>query len=1252
MQRFPQVKSFFKSRYSYLLLAITCLLFGYLTAFTGSNSTSPGLSGFLSELHRKELTLTSQLDSLIANAQGKTYHEIFLQQSTRQRNLYKEKGIVLLIYQADTLKYWSDNSAAVENYMKEVCLDQRVTRLRNGWFETIQKTDNTGRTYIGLLLIKNEYPYENQYLVNSFAEGFRMPPETKVVIDQPTSTNAVHSKDGTYLFSLVFKQQGIAGLSLWQVLLNVILIVAGSIFLLIFLRRTSLALQQQMGTTGSLLVFLATVIALRALSILLHFPGTFYDLPLFSPLHYGNATSFWNANLGDFLINVVLLFYLTIYTNTHLRKHPVAVNGSALKIHSTAILLLGIPAFAAWGINSMISGLVQNSDISFQVNNLFSLSEYSYTGIFMIALLLATFFLLSESTLRILEHSVLKRKKRLWILLIGTALVTGIHHLFGSVDLLAILWPFAVLFVLMLRDTENQEETFSFSIIVFLVLLFSFYTTHMLLKQAMHKEHDSRIVFAEKLAAEQDPIAEHLFSEIDSKLSTDTMLIRTSQMPYQDFGAFEKRIRQQYFSGYWEKYEVKVTFFDTMCTPLLRSSSPWSDNILHFEEMCEKEGVPTFSDQLFYLNNGTGRISYLAKIVLQQPGHETHLGQGTMFIEFDSKLMSEEIGFPELLLDRELGLNQKLLNYSYAKYKNGQLLNHSGQYQYSLSTEFLPGNGQYDYVSTDGWDHLVFRPDETTVVLLSKTEEGWLGKTTSFSYIFAFFSLLLIVSLFLRQLMVTGPTFSNLTFKYRIQLVLVMIVLISLGLFGAGSIYYIRQQYQVKNAQIISEKAHSVVLEVEGKLQDDELTASYRDYATYLLKKFSNVFFTDINLYDAEGNLYASSRPKVFDEGLASRKMNPEAYSQINVMKKSEYIHDESIGNLAYLSAYLPVKNKEGELQAYLNIPYFAKQNDLEKEISTFMVALINVYVFLFALAVLAAIFISNYLTHPLRLIQEKMRQVKLGKKNDPIEWKSKDEIGSLVGEYNRMIIELSNSAELLAQSERESAWREMAKQVAHEIKNPLTPMRLSIQLLERAYKDKAPDIDQKVERLSRTVLEQIDTLSSIASAFSDFAKMPKPVLETMDVRTVVQNTLELFSENDEGVKFEYRDLVQGEMMISGDREQLPRVFNNLFRNAIQAIPEGREGKVIVELSQQKNHFIVSVKDNGTGISDEVIDKIFVPNFTTKSTGMGLGLAMVKNIVEGCGGLIWFETEKDTGTIFFVQFEELDHHTHSGVSER
>jgi HAMP domain-containing protein len=1072
-----RLKSFIKSRYSLLLGGILLLTAGYLVSLSGGTRTSPVIAGLTDELHEREAVLQAELDSIYNFAQPKSFEEIFIAQSDRNGSLYAKHGIVLLIYQGDSLKYWSDNSAAVETYMLEVCLDQRMTRLRNGWFETIQKTDNTGRTYIGLLRIKNEYSYENQYLVNSFAEGLRLPPETEIEIGKPGSTNAILASDGTYLFSLVFKQQGNSDLTLSQIVVNVLLILIGCILILLFLRKEVVSLEQTLKPHGSALLFIGVVVALRFLTLLIHFPSTFYDLPLFSPIHYGNAGSFWNQNLGDFLINVILFFYITVFVSAHLRKTKVKFGGSAPVQLAWITALLGVPAVIAWGINSMISGLVQNSDISFQVNNLFGLSAYSYTGIFMIALMLAAFFLISESALRIIESSVHEKRTRLYGWLLSSGIVIGIHHLFGSVDLLAISWPMAVLLVLLLRKTDEENGTFSFSVIVFLVLLFSFYTTHMLLKQSMHKEHDSRVVFAEKLAAEQDPIAEHLFTELDNKIAHDTNLIRYTQMPDQDFTAFEKTIRQEYFSGYWEKYEVKVTFFDTMCTPLLRSSTPWSDNILHFEEQCEKNGVPTFSDQLFYLDNGTGRISYLAKIVLQYPGRETHLGQGTLFIEFDSKLMSEEIGFPELLLDRELGLNRKLLNYSYAKYKNGQLVNRAGEFLYSLSSEFISNEGHFHYFETENWDHLAYRPDESTLVLLSKPEEGWLGKITSFSYIFAFFSLLLIVSLFGRQMLVSRPAFSHLTFKYRIQLVLVMIVLVSLGLFGGGSIYYIRQQYQNKNAEIISEKAHSVVLEIEGKLQNDELTPSYRDYATYLLKKFSNVFFTDINLYDAEGNLYASSRPKVFDEGLASRKMNPEAYTQISLMKKSEYIHDENIGNLAYLSAYLPVKNKEGELQAYLNIPYFAKQNDLEKEISTFMVALINVYVLLFALAVLAAIFISNYLTHPLRLIQEKMRQVKLGKTNDPIEWTSKDEIGSLVGEYNRMITELTKSAELLAQSERESAWREMAKQVAHEIKNPLTPMRLSIQLLERAYKDKAPDIDQKVERLSKTVNRLIHLL-------------------------------------------------------------------------------------------------------------------------------------------------------------------------------
>jgi nitrogen fixation/metabolism regulation signal transduction histidine kinase len=465
----------------------------------------------------------------------------------------------------------------------------------------------------------------------------------------------------------------------------------------------------------------------------------------------------------------------------------------------------------------------------------------------------------------------------------------------------------------------------------------------------------------------------------------------------------------------------------------------------------------------------------------------------------------------------------------------------------------------------------------------------------------------------------------------------VFIVLTSLALFGFGTVFYIRQQYEAKNTENITEKLQSVLVEVDSRFDIDVLDRDYRDYSSYILKKLSSIFFTDINLYDANGNLYVSSRPEVFDEGLVSTKMNPEAYFQMAVRRKSEFVHDENIGNLNYLSAYIPFKNKSGKQLAYLNLPYFAKQSELEKEISTFLVALINIYVLLFALSIIVAILISNYLTRPLKLIEDKMSRVKLGRTNELIEWKQKDEIGSLIGEYNRMIEELATSAALLAKSEREGAWREMAKQVAHEIKNPLTPMKLSIQHLQRLIDDKSPDLENRIRRLAATLIEQIDTLSAIASEFSAFAKMPRAIGERLELKQTIAHSIELFKDSPGvNILFEHDDAP--DYFVFADKDQVLRVFNNLIKNATQAIPENREGIIRIQLSREREGLVVKISDNGTGVNEDLMDKIFVPNFTTKTGGMGLGLAMVKNLMEGFGGKIWFETSKNEGSSFYVSF--------------
>ncbi|MBL4592872.1 MAG: GHKL domain-containing protein, partial [Flavobacteriales bacterium] len=396
---------------------------------------------------------------------------------------------------------------------------------------------------------------------------------------------------------------------------------------------------------------------------------------------------------------------------------------------------------------------------------------------------------------------------------------------------------------------------------------------------------------------------------------------------------------------------------------------------------------------------------------------------------------------------------------------------------------------------------------------------------------------------------------------------------------------------------------------------------------TYYLIKFSNVFYTDINLYDKTGSLLATSRPEIFERGLVSEQMNPEAFNQIHIHKKSSFTHNENIGGLNYISTYVPFRNEKQKILAYMNLPYFAKQNELENELSSFYTALINIYGLLFLISTIIAVFFANYISEPVRMIKNKISALQLGESYDLLEWESNDEIGALVFEYNKKVLELEKNATLLVKSERESAWREMAKQVAHEIKNPLTPMKLSIQQLQRIAKDNPEDLNERINRTAKTLIEQIDTLTKIANEFSSFAKMPKANAEEFNLIPTIETTIDLYKE--EKIAISLVDECNGIANIVADKDQISRVFNNLIKNAIQAIPSTIEGKITVFISQKENNYLIEIKDNGTGIADDKKDKIFVPNFTTKTTGMGLGLAMVKNIVENTNGSIWFETKED-----------------------
>jgi signal transduction histidine kinase len=724
-----------------------------------------------------------------------------------------------------------------------------------------------------------------------------------------------------------------------------------------------------------------------------------------------------------------------------------------------------------------------------------------------------------------------------------------------------------------------------------------------------------------------------LFNDIAHSIDQDSAFLQLiNRYPFKDESELNEAIvylKKNYFTGYWDKYEILITFCDSNKILDIQPENYTINCDDYFNDLIESYGIPTNFQNFIYLDHSTSPDNYLGKIDIHQNDRSVRL-----FVEVYSRFIPRGLGYPELLMDQKSKSTFNITPYSWAKYINNELIYHYGKYTYSLNLDdFIRRSDAKGFFNLNRYNHLYFPKNEDTIIIISKKNYGLIDIAAPFSYFFIFygFSLLLFLLIFSRPIRLKQYQFH---FKRRLQLSIISLVLISFVFIGVSSLFYIVTLNNNKNIDLLKEKSHSVLIELEHKLSTEEtLSTEIEPYLSVLLYKLSLVFFSDINLYDLNGTLLATSRVDIFNKGLISPQMNTRAYHQMKYFKSSQFIHKETIGDYNYLSAYLPFRNVENQTIAYLNLPYFAKQNELTNEIVTYLTTFINIYVILIAIAVLITLAISNYISKPIQLLKEKISRLNLNRQNEKIDWVQHDEIGSLVDEYNRMVDELSKSAELLAKSERESAWREMAKQIAHEIKNPLTPMKLSVQYLQKSWDEKAPDWDQRLKRFTDTLVEQIESLSNIASEFSDFAKMPRSKNTVTDLNKIIENAIRLFTDTHQAT-FEF---IPGEPhMVLADSEQLQRVFINLINNSIQAISDPAKGLINITVTKNDINHVIRLSDNGCGIPDEQKNKVFYPNFTTKSGGMGLGLAMVKNLIQNSGGEITFESEEGKGTTFII----------------
>ncbi|WP_417590564.1 sensor histidine kinase [Owenweeksia hongkongensis] len=477
----------------------------------------------------------------------------------------------------------------------------------------------------------------------------------------------------------------------------------------------------------------------------------------------------------------------------------------------------------------------------------------------------------------------------------------------------------------------------------------------------------------------------------------------------------------------------------------------------------------------------------------------------------------------------------------------------------------------------------------------------------------------------------------KLTLRARIFMSMILIILISFFLTGMIYFYHFKMENERYHHERLRRKEFAVLESINFLLRE-ETSSVHADSLVGMFDteicKLSKINTMDINIFSMNGGLLISSNPELFDKNVLNDTLHKSILSSIQSAHEPLLVKSDNYGT-KYLSTYDYIRNNEGKAIAIINLPYFETEDVHRQDTENFLIRLSQIYLLLGIVSTFIAYLLSNYITGSLNAVGQKLKNIKINEPNPPLKWKFDDEIGTLVDEYNRMLAALEKSAIKLAKQERESAWQEMAKQVAHEIKNPLTPMRLNVQYLEKTLKCENPE---KLHEFTESMISQIDTLSSIAEAFSRFASMPKLNFEKFPAKEIIQRTTALYP----GYQIEFICEDQ-EVEIYGDQDQLVRVMNNLINNAIQAIPEEREPELHVRMEQKEKEVLISISDNGCGIAEEQGERIFEPRFTTKTNGMGLGLAMVKNIIEGFGGRVWYNSNLGVGSTFYFTLPLSEH---------
>jgi two-component system nitrogen regulation sensor histidine kinase NtrY len=1171
-------------------LQITWVLVGALLLWLGVHLA---LSLQVNKAISKEIDISSFILELQEESQQLFSKLIPVRFDTESRNLgksLKAKQWYVLQYEDGQATYWNSNKISLDTALINEAHFPLIYRFGDDIYAVFKDPSST---FLAFRLANDGKLHSRLRAFSTELEGRKIDFKDMAKV----------SYDSTFTFAKS-PQTEVGFISIALVITYLLLFLS-----LVYLRNSNPRMYLAM-----LIIFVVHLL------VFYHLPYKFSDFYLIT----GDSIHKIAANhlIPLLFIHLAAIIVVSIILIQFLRKQSVVISTPI-----SVLLLLFLSDF----LLDLSARLALRSSISFDFDKLFSLSGLSFLALAFISMSFIALWMICYYSK--IKESIAIRKT--WIGIgIGLLVFMIFQYWDASRTIISLLTP--VLLVALAIYLHHQIAKVQTAIYLYFLL-----TAIITSSIAYNSQQERQVSFIQKssqdLIENKDLRAERILKSFENQLSQEFLTPTTFQNFIANKDRIENRLKHLYFSNYLEKYKLKLYNFGPH-EETLAASSPYT--YVDLDSVYNNNSKRTASAYFYQIDNPISLNGYIAKY--ENCNIEGDFG--TTFILLQPRVVQSEFLYPEVFANQQSEETISLDDYSYGLYFNGILISQKGGFPYLLNK--APQASNTSIFSLGSTRHQTFKKGDYLLVM-TKAENrirSWLSTLT-------FTLLMLLLMCFLISLgtyvmidkespLATAflPGTSNLL-SARIQTALIIILLLGLLLSVYIIITIVKSNYNTSlenqlltNVKSINSQFQNKI-DLKDKLADDE-------QRTLMLNQSSSTYNVDINLYDTQGNLLSSTKPYLTDTEILSTLMNPVAFKALKQDQTSQLLNQEELEGSDFLSAYIPLFDSRNEVIGYLNTPFFAKNEELSKQISNLIVNILNIYFLLILGGIALTYVISRQISKPLLLIREKIASTVLLGENELITYNRDDEIGQLIKQYNKMVLELQESANQMVETEREDAWREMAKQVAHEIKNPLTPMKLSVQHLQRAYgSGPSEKLDALFARTSQLIIDQIDSLSTMASEFSNFAKMPEDKFVVFNISEIIEGTIDLFRQSE---NVDIRSKVAKDVFVLADPEQVRRMFNNLIKNAIQAIPEDTNGRVEVHLTALKRSVKISVKDNGIGIPEANYAKVFVPNFSTKNSGMGLGLAICRKIVETAKGSISFTSEVNKGTTFIVNLPTVE----------